>query len=180
MEQVKFCTRVDRADKHGVAIEEGSILRTLPGDACPAAGVVTRIIREGDVATTMSCVGDVHIHIGGGSTRVTNRYSKWEHVPRAEQTYRQRWWAWRTRPYEHCEYDYHSGASEDEGFAIDGLLSLFPEDPRDYDNDMYGDCIDEVLGMIASHLDEVAAQKKLSRAARLAAETADHNRDRDE
>jgi len=147
-EKFKYTIEVECADIDGAAIHEGSVLASIePADECQ--GVVIAIRREGDRCPFFESVGDLIIETGPGQKRVTNKYKKWRHVPRENQTYQERLLSWRQLPYDHEE---DREASEDEGLAIDGIMALLPVDMVDWENGPWPDRIDDALGFLVAHL----------------------------
>ena len=142
-------------DAKVVQIREGSVLKSTEDDI---TGVVVNILREGDRLSFMDCVGDMQIQLCVGQLRVSNNYSKWGHVPHDEQTYWQRRMSWKMKPY---VYDADLGVSEDEGKAIDGILSLLPSDAVDWEYGPRSDSLDAVLRTLQQYLTglEDAVQK---------------------
>jgi hypothetical protein len=153
-EKFKYTTEIECADIDGIAIHEGSVLTsTEPTDKC--RGVVTAIRREGDHCRMAELVGDLIIETFPGVTRVTNKYKKWRHVPRDDQTYQERLLSWKYLPYDHEE---DREASEDEGLAIDGIMALLPADIVDWENGPWPDRLDDALGFLVEHLAELKGE----------------------
>lgn len=146
-----FICKVLIADANGIAITEGSVLRSIETDRSQnTRGVVTWIGRPGGpYGPAMSAIGDIGIRTGHGNTRVTNRYSKWQHIPHDEQTYEERYLSWQQRKYEH---DDSRDISKDEGIAIDGIMALLPEDTVDWNYGPYPDSLEAALGFLSDHL----------------------------
>lgn len=157
--EVETVTRtVAIVDADGVLIRVGSVLREISDRT---QGVVTKIARAGDRGfgfPLMTTVGDLIITTSCSSCRVTNRYSQWRHVPRAEQTYEQRYTSWTHQKYEHdAEY---SKNSPDEGRAISGVMALLPEDVEDWDYEPYPDSIEAALGILAAYMTRLEHERK--------------------
>lgn len=148
-ETFTYTVEVPLADADGKPISEGSVLREIKDGE---QGVVTRVIRKGDTHGPMaSQVGDMLISMGHGTTRVTNRYNQWRHVPHSEQTYSQRLLSWKMHKYDH---DADRSISADEGRAIDGIMRLLPEDTVNWDYGPWPDTIEDALGFLSDHLTE--------------------------
>ena len=146
-ETFKFTVEVEVADADGEPIREGSVLRSTEDGT---VGVVVQIVRPGSyVNVPFAAVGDVHICTSYGSTRVTNQYAKWRHVPHNDQTYEQRHLSWRHRPYDH---DNDRGISEPEGLAIDGIMALLPDDIVNWENGPWPDRLNDALTFLVDHL----------------------------
>lgn len=140
------------ADANDKPIFVGSVLKSLEDGT---VGVVTRILEEGDThVPPASCEGDLNLWVDHGITRITNRYYKWEHVPRAEQTYEQRLRAWRSLP---SYYDPENPVGIDEGEhdAIQGILALLPSDPVDWENGPWPDRLEDALEILKDHLEDM-------------------------
>jgi hypothetical protein len=141
-------------DIDGVEIVEGSVLsNVLDGES----GVVVKIMQEGDFGTCFDSVGDLKIQTGFGTYRCTNCYRDWRHVSRSDQTYSQRLLSWRIRPYD--SFIYPEDMSRAEGVCLDGIMSLLPSDPVDWDFGPFPDNIESVLGFLVSHLEEITKPK---------------------
>lgn len=143
-------------DCDGVKIMPGSVLRCIDQDD-NTLGVVVSIVNAEDPSSFRMCVGpfghgDLVIQTGHGTYRVTNRYSRWKHVPHEEQTYDLRFRSWCERKFEFDEYGL--GSSPDEQIAIGGILNLLPECPVDYDFGPIPETVEDALALIAAHLDE--------------------------
>ena len=149
-ETFTFTREVPLADADGQAIAEGSVLKNIKDGE---VGVVVRVIRKGDSHGPMaSMIGDICISLGAGSTRITNKYSAWRHVPHNEQTYLDRLHSWGKRQYEH---DSDRSISRDEGLAIDGIMSLLPDDTVNWECGPWPDTIADALQFLAGHLTEL-------------------------
>lgn len=154
IESFTFTKQVPLADADGRAITEGSVLRHVDGGD---SGVVTWIARSGKslpITGIMASIGDIGIQKSPGSTRVTNQYSNWRHVPEDEQSYEQRHLSWLCRTYDH---DDSREASKDEGRAIDGIMALLPPDTVDWNYGPFPDRIEDALDFLAQHLTELKA-----------------------
>jgi hypothetical protein len=138
----------------GKIISKGSVLHHV-SENC--RGVVVRIVRTGDRGTVFDAVGDLNIRISAGSMRVTNRYNDWRIIPRAEQTYEERYYSW----VHMGEFDaelYSESLSKDEAYAIDGIMALFPTDPVDHTYGTPVHYVSDAIRYLAEHLD--ALQRK--------------------
>ena len=94
-------------------------------------GVVVEVGRVGTIPRTpLVSLGDILIKKSAGIYRGTNMYGDWRHIPHDEQTYWERYTSWLHRYYDHDEY---ANYSEDTGVAIDGIMSLLPEDVIDWE-----------------------------------------------
>lgn len=134
------------ADIDGKPIREGSVLvHVKDGDR----GVVTEIGRQGHRALHAFGVGDIVINTSPGCYRCTNCYSEWRHVPHNEQTYSERFNAWKLIPYQH---DPDRGISRDEGVAIDGIMALLPDDVVDWERGPWPDRLEDALRFLVEHL----------------------------
>ena len=132
----------------GFKIGIGSVLRRV-GEP-ETRGVVVNTIHAGQnvSAVLMPVEGDVHIQLsgtGGSVTRVTNKHLEWEHIPRAEQTYTERYLSWVVSPWQD---------QEDRG--ADGILALLPDVAEQWDYQT----LEDALRTIAQHMDELAAVQK--------------------
>lgn len=150
VETVTFTKVVPIVDADGRPIREGSVLREISDGY---RGVVVQIVRSGQPGPMFSGLGDIVISKSPGTSRVTNRYSQWQHIPHNDQTYHERFVSWLHRPYFH---DGHNGISKDEGQAIDGIMSLLPDDVVDWDYGPTPDRLEDALKFLAAHL---SAQK---------------------
>ena len=141
-------------DADGRAIREGSVLQSIE-DNCRR--VVTCIKRVGDRGNGLDAVGDIHIQDpkSPGSTRVTNRYAKWRHIPKEQQTYHERFGAWF---HDKTAYDY-AGLSDDkekpeaEKKAISGIMALLPDDTVCWETGPWPDTIEQALRFLVDHLE---------------------------
>jgi len=149
-ETVRITKDIRIADVDDKPIHVGSVLRSLKDGE---SGVVVAIRKEGDIAPAIQSVGDVLIETGRGTTRVTNCYSEYKHVPHNEQTYQQRLKAWKVVPYEHEE---DRDISKDEGLCIEGIMALLPDDLVDWEYGPWPDTIDDALGFLTGHLESLA------------------------
>jgi len=152
-ETVTFTTTVEIADADGEPIRVGSVLREINDGE---QGVVVNIYRAGDRGPLMCAVGDVQIATGSGCSRMTNRYNQWRHVPRAEQTYEQRFSAWMRTPADDPMTLISERVSKDAALAIDGIMALLPEDIVDWENGPWPDTIEEALGFLVEHLSSIS------------------------
>jgi len=150
-EEFVFTQTIKCADCDGVPIKEGSVIKEINDGDC---GVVVQIVRPNQCGPMFSQVGDVVIQTGRsrGSSRVTNRYNQWKHVPHNEQTYEQRFLSWQLRDY---VYDDWLKVSEGEALAMDGIMSLLPDDIVDEDYGPYPDNLDNVLTFLVQHLESL-------------------------
>ena len=151
IETFQYLKEVQLVDADGVPIREGSVLREInDGDQ----GVCTRVVRKGDLnVPLMSQIGDIVICKDRGCHRITNRYNQWRHVPRSEQTYEQRLHAWKYQKYDH---DADRKISRDEGFAIDGIMSLLPEDMVNWEYGPWPERIEDALQFLVAHLSSLS------------------------
>jgi len=135
----------------GSGIFPGSVLEHIEDKE---RGVVVKVYKAGDWSILgVACEGDLAIETTRGTTRITNQYSKWRHVPHAEQTYDQRFRSWLARPYLHDEY---KQSSADEGLAIDGIMALLPEDAVDWEYGPWPDRLDDALKFLTDHLTKLS------------------------
>ena len=149
-ETFTFTQIVKCEDADGRAIRVGSVLKEISDGT---TGVVHRISKIGDTACSpLDQVGDVHIGTSSGSTRVTNRYNQWRHVPHDEQTFEQRFQSWRLTPYDHDEY---TEISKDVGLAGDGIMSLLPSDIVDWYQGPFPDDIGTALEFLTKYLTQL-------------------------
>lgn len=148
MDTVTFSQVVKVADAKGHAIVEGSVLKSIEDDS---RGVVKTIKRAGDRGGAFDQVGDIHIQTSPGSTRVTNRYDKWLHVPHNDQTYEERFLSWVYRPYDHDE---DRQVSADTGLAIDGIMALLPDNIVDWEYGPWPDSLEDALRFLWRYLAE--------------------------
>lgn len=148
-ETFKFYQEIPCADCDGVPIREGSVLCEIADNE---KGIVTRIIRAEDKYAPMAAaVGDLLIRTGAGCTRVTNRYSKWQHVPKAQQTYQERWLSWSyTRRAPDAEWD--------EEHMVSGIMALLPDDIVDDNWEVWPSTFENVMPVLAAHLDKLDKQ----------------------
>lgn len=147
---------VELKDVDGKPIREGSVLRNVKEGK--DRGVVNLVVRpDGKVYRgVIPCwLGDIHIQFTGilcGVTRVTNRYSEWQHIPHDEQTFEERYKSWLIRDYDH---DTDRAASKDEGLAIDGIMALLPADVVHWETGPWPDRIEDALGFLSAYLSEL-------------------------
>lgn len=146
-ETVTFTKVVELVDADNMPIQVGSVLREINDGE---QGVVVAIMRIGDVGSPFDQVGDLKIHMGQGCTRVTNRYDQWRHVPHNEQTYEQRFISWLNIPYDYT--DAYPSVSADEAKAIDGILSILPDDTIDWNFGPYPHTVEDALHFLVRHL----------------------------
>lgn len=146
-ETVQFTVAI--ADTNGVAIREGSVLESLEDGE---RGVVVRILRAGDMGSLLDQIGDLNIKTGPGSTRVSNQYRKWRHIPHDQQTYQERYESWLHRKYEHGS-DLKQ-VSHDMGLCIDGIMALLPSDTVNWEYGPWPDSIEETLRFLVKHLEK--------------------------
>lgn len=108
----------------------GQVVRCADGDQ----GVIQRIYRAGDTCSIPTYHGDIEIRLGDGHTRVTNRYSELQFVPRAEQTMVERVLStiWSYEPFENFE-------AEDQ--SLPGLLMVELADLSDEEHEQVFDPI---------------------------------------
>lgn len=155
-ETVTFVTKkeVTVADADGVPIREGSVLREInDGDR----GVVIKIFRAGDKGTVIDRIGDINIRIRAGTTRVTNRYDQWRHIPHNEQTYYERFTSWMQTPHYYDPID--ALVSKDESLSCGGIMALLPEDiVSDYGP--FPDRLEDALRYLVQHLSEIEHAKR--------------------
>lgn len=158
-ETVTFTKTVPIADADGRPIREGSILRHIKE---PAVGVVDQIVRPGDRVPSIlpTYVGDLHIRLGPGVHRVTNRYSDWRHVPHDDQTYAQRYLSWLlTKESPDAFDDEYSRMTKDEARVVAGIMALLPEDAVDWDYGPFPDTAQDALEILSRHLSKLAKQE---------------------
>lgn len=157
IETFKFTKEVQLVDCDGVPIREGSVLQNVKdGDR----GVVTNVIREGDKGVPgLDAVGDLCIASGPGSTRHTNKYSEWKHVPHNAQTYSERRLSW-TNTKKTYEPEYCGSDSQDEWLACSGIMALLPDNVVDETFDSYPEHLGEALLYLERHLSELAHAKR--------------------
>ncbi len=152
-----FSKKVPCADSDGTPIKEGSVLINLEDGS---RGVVTEIGREGHITgTPMMCIGDVRIQMSPGHARVTNNYSKWQHLPHNDQSYEERFLSWLQRPYERDEF---SEVSKDEGKAIAGIMAILPDDVVNWETGPCPDNIEAALQFLVEHLENQFSNKQHS------------------
>jgi hypothetical protein len=159
MESVTYTKKVvvPIEDVDGEPISVGSVLRCVDkGDK--SVGVVERIVDKDERRTYFGtdgpvAHGDLVISLGIGHSRVTNRYSHWKHVPRCGQTFRQRFESWCVQSFEFDEDGI--GKTPDEQLAIKGLMSLFPEDPVEWDDGPIPYTFPEALAYMVDYLEEL-------------------------
>lgn len=133
-------------DANGVVIQLGAVLQSIESDT---RGVVTAIYQEGSIGPLFARPGDMRIELDDGVYHMSMRHSKWRHVRHAKQTYRERFLSWWHTPYRHDE---DSGVSKDEGFAIDGVMQLLPENIVDWEHGPWPDKIEDALRFLQKHL----------------------------
>lgn len=139
-------------DVCGKHINVGDVLQSIDDNE---QGVVVRISKVGDMAVTpIDQVGDLHISISPGCTRVTNRYNRFRHVPRAQQSYQERYLSWlhdkNAFSYNGLEDDERK--SDDEKKAITGIMALLPDDVVDWESGPWPDSIESALNFLVEHL----------------------------
>lgn len=150
METFKFVKEVPLADADGIAIAEGSVLRHVEDGT---RGVVTWVGRAGAPrdGPALSAVGDIGIYLRAGSTRVTNKYHTWRHIPHDEQTYAERLVAWEQKHYK-------PDPEREDSRAIDGIMSLLPSDAVDWDYGPHPDTLEDALRFLTAHLTQITKQ----------------------
>lgn len=142
-------------DSNGHGIFPGSVIENVKDKE---RGVVKHVYKKGDRSVLgLACEGDLAIQVSRGTTRITNKYSEWRHVPKVEQTYEERFQSWLARPYEHD--DEYKQSSRDEGLAVDGIMALLPEDIVDWDYGPFPDRLDDALHYLTRHLTELKKEK---------------------
>ena len=66
-------------DRKGRGIFPGAVLENVKDKE---RGVVNHVYKAGDRSVLgLACQGDLAIRISAGTTRITNKYSEWRHVP---------------------------------------------------------------------------------------------------
>jgi hypothetical protein len=159
-ETVTFTRTVAIADADGRPIREGSVLRHIKE---PAVGVVDLIVRPGTKVQSIipACIGDLHIRLGPGVHRVTNRYTDWRHVPHADQTYAQRYLGWVLTKEGPDDYDDElSRMTKDEARAVAGMMALLPHDVVDYAYGPLPDTLEGALEILSHHLAKLSGQEQ--------------------
>ena len=157
VETFTFTKEVPCADADGKPIKEGSVLVNVKDNA---RGIVIAIGRKGDIShLPMFSVGDLAIRISGshGTTRITNKYSEWRHIPHNMQTYRERYEVWLHTKYEHDE---DRGVSRDEGLAINGIMALLPDDTVNWEWGPWPDKLEDALSFLVEHMSLVKTKDK--------------------
>jgi hypothetical protein len=145
----------------GKPIQIGDILRHEDGRS---QGVVTWIgfpdAKLGAFgAPALARIGDIEVKESDGTSRISNQYEKWSHVPRGETTYWQRLKSWVVRPFHYEEPDEDvqecNRISKGEALACDGIMALLPNDPVDWEYGDWPDRIEVAFGYLLSHLEEI-------------------------
>lgn len=157
VETFTFIKEVPCADIDGVPIKEGSVLKNVKDGE---RGIVTIIGRKGTISgLPMFCVGDLAICNSRfpGTTRCTNKYSEWRHIPHNEQTYEERYQHWLREKYDHEEC---RNISKDEGLAIDGIMALLPDNIVDWDRGPFPDKFEAALNFLVEHMTELKTNKE--------------------
>lgn len=150
-ETVTFSKVVRIADADGKPIREGSVLVSLKDGE---RGVVTAIKRAGDMGGPWDQIGDIHVKTSPGCTRVSNQYSNWRHVPRAGQSYGERFLSW----FHDRQAFFYNGLEDDgekseaEKKAISGIMALLPETVVDWECGPWPDTIEDALRFLTDHL----------------------------
>jgi hypothetical protein len=154
VETVTFTKTVKIEDVHGEPIREGSVLKHTDGGE---EGVVTKIYREGDRSRWgIECVGDMQIKTSSFSTRISNNYSKWRHIPHEEQTYHQRYQSWCiTRKFVSDSHE-----EEEDDVAISGIMNLLPMEIVDWENGPWPDSLGDALYFLQLHLTNLTEKEK--------------------
>lgn len=121
----------ERKDADGKPIRVGSVIAHLRDKD---RGVVVQIGKVGDRPHDfLFSVGDLAIKITGcnGTTRCTNIYHDWRHIPRRDQTFMERWLAFDSTwdPEDHE----HEDRSPEQIWMREAALALLPTDPREND-----------------------------------------------
>ncbi len=154
------------ADADGKPITRGSILRHEDGRS---RGVVAWIgyPDRPDVAAhapPLARVGDIEVKETAGTSRVSNQYSKWRHIPREETTYWERLTSWFYRPFEYDEpepdVEECNRISRDEALAVDGIMALLPADPVNWEYGPWPDRIEDALRFLVAHLQKLSGEKE--------------------
>ena len=145
-------------DADGMIIRLGSVLRNIhDGDQ----GVVVRVMKYGDVGIRwLDAVGDIHIQSSPGSVRVTNKYHLWRHVPRAQQSFRERHLSWFNDPdaYQYNCLDEQDELTDAERKAITGIMALLPEEIVDWESGPWPDTVEDALRFLVDYLSSPNAQ----------------------
>ena len=162
---------VQIVDADGQAIKVGSVLQQVKayGREHPVRGLVIDVCLPENVQQSSSprsmltCVGDILIQHSdcAGVCTGSNKYGNWRHVPREQQTYRERFLSWLRTPWECHEYHAEDGpepCKRPECIARDGIMSLLPCDPVDWEAGPWPDSIEDCLSFMAAHLDEKQKQ----------------------
>lgn len=136
---------------HGQYLQQGNVVRKIKGDKQDrVTGIIMRTLKPGDKGNVFQMVGDIEIYISQGVTRITNKYSEWEHVPKEEQTFFQRYMSWLYTPGEKPEYEEHM--SDDEWMCYRGIVDILPEETVDWDNNPPSN-FTEVFRILAQYMD---------------------------
>lgn len=148
----------DMLDADGKRIDVGSVLVDIEDPK--RRGVVVRIYTQEDRDNGIQvvgpvAVGDMEIARGPGDVTFSCQYDKWRHVPDEEQTYTERF-----------RSSMAAGFQPDENMALNPrlqkimwvLLDLFPKHPVDWEWGPWPDSPEDVIGMLAEHLDELNAK----------------------
>ncbi len=112
------------------------------------------------MGTCFDAVGDLNISTGPGSTRVSNQYNKWRHIPQDDQTYQERYISWRHTPFNDdlSALLHGESLSMETRIAMDGIMSLLPSSAVDWEYGPHPDCLEQVLKFMADHLTSLAKQ----------------------
>ena len=139
-------------DAEGKPIYVGDILQDL---SSREIGVVTQIVKENNLITYPGPIqiDDMCVKLKYG-TRIGNKYNNWKHVPRKKQTYYQRYLSWLHSKFE--PENFTESITKEEQISVNGILSLLPEDPCDYENGVFYDRLEEILEVLSIHLDELS------------------------
>ena len=137
----------------GKPIKVGDVLRSIEDNT---TGVVARIVKAGEIGSFFDQVGDLHIKISPGSYKISNRYSFWKHVPRAEQTFEQRFLSWL---YDKNVYDYNdllsdNSQTDDSRKAISGIMALLPEDTVNWEDGPWPGSIEQALRFLVEFFEK--------------------------
>lgn len=158
-ETVTFTKVVPIADADGKPIRVGSVLREINDGE---RGVVVRIVRVGDMGSIFDAVGDLNIHIERGTTRVTNRYNQWRHIPKDEQTYRERYLSWMKTPFNKdlAALAYSENLALETQVAIDGIMALLPSDTVNWEEGPWPDTLEQALSFLTEHLSKPPTESR--------------------
>ena len=118
-------------------------------------GVVEHVYGPGEQVPAILPIhtGDIRVRTGAGRWTGSNKFSSWRHVPREDQTHRERIEGWLAIP----AYDMDENELRRER-EIYGPMALFPTDILEEIDD-WPMSLEESLVIVADHMDQLSAER---------------------